>query len=135
MLWKETMIIVPIFIPTSSSNLDEPFIAGTKNLAERGILAATLFVSGFIAGMVFYTGSVLDNLGSKYFRDEPSRMLSTFLPQGDFLLSMISILAPLLVAIAITVIVAVSEKAFARILGWVTVVVMLTIIVMGFIPV
>lgn len=129
------MIIIPIFIPTSSEN-SGPFIYGTKNLVERGILAITLLVSGFVAtGMVFYTGAILDNLGSRYFADEPSRALSLFLPQGDYFLSIISTIAPFLVGFIITIIVAASEKAFARILGWVTVVAMFTIIVMGFIPV
>lgn len=62
-------------------------------------------------------------------------MLSLFLPQGDLLLGLGSTLAPLFVGILVALIVAASEKTYARILGWVAVVVMLTITVMGFIPV
>lgn len=128
------MIIIPIFIPISGDS--GPFISGTKDLAERAILATTLLISGFIAsGMVFYTGSMLDNVGSRYFNDGPSRLLSAALPQGDYLPVMLLTLAPLIVGLIIGITVAASEKAYARILGWVTVVAMLTIIVMGFIPV
>lgn len=126
------MIIMPIIIPVNSSGDSGPFISGKKNLVERGILAAILFVTGFIAmAMVCYTGAVLDNLSSRYFADEPSRLLSTFLPQGDLLMGLGATLAPLFTGM----IVASSEKAYARILGWVTVIAMLTVIVMGFIPV
>lgn len=130
------MIIMPIIIPVNSSGDSGPFISGKKNLVERGILAAILFVTGFIAmAMVFYTGAVLDNLSSRYFADEPSRLLSTFLPQGDLLMGLGATLAPLFTGMIVALIVASSEKAYARILGWVTVIAMLTVIVMGFIPV
>lgn len=125
------MIIIPLFLPMGDSG---PFISGTKNVRERGILTAIIGFAGLIAsGLTFYVAMFVDKVSSLYPK-EPTTLLGSMLHTSG-INEIIAMFALIIFTFAMVLLVAVSEKTAARLIGYVSVVILGLVIAASYIAV